>query len=209
MSRAIACAALCFALGYSLDARAQENGDGSLTVEDDGDVEVQFLRSRALFQNALTINGLSVTSSTAMPCSMRDLASAVIPGCLLDTDICAADCPTSGVDFTCDCKTASRVVIGNTSSIGRTLHFRLYTDSTVPHDHIADRFWDADKTLNNPADNFDHLRTSRLDRDLYLIEFEDGLNGGDQDYNDLVAVVRVIPPGCSGSNPPAYCTASV
>src|SRR5262249_11441547 len=39
--------------------------------------------------------------------------------------------------------------------------------------------------------NFDHVRTTQLAPGVYQMAWEDKPNGGDQDFNDLIAVVRV------------------
>lgn len=50
----------------------------------------------------------------------------------------------------------------------------------------------------NNSDNFDHVRTTPLQAaqypgQIFLMAWEDTPNGGDNDFNDLIVVVRIVP----------------
>lgn len=127
-------------------------------------------------------------------------------------------------DFTCDCNSNSPFIdlgtLGNLSGATQaTLDFQLYvaTDRTaVTNNKVAyDIVYDADPasannhlaaTDTNPT--FAHLRATPLDCPggqtcttgaVWLLEWEDGVSGGDADYNDLVAIVRSVPQDCVNS----------
>lgn len=75
---------------------------------------------------------------------------------------------------------------------GTTLNFRLCTDTST--DLPCADIWSSDPAQN--SDHFDHVRITPVHADkypgqIYQLAWEDLASGGDQDFDDLIAVLRV------------------
>src|SRR5262249_15474331 len=178
---AICTAILAILIGGQL-AHPQENPDGSFTLDVGGDVDVQLIFSKAPFRNAFLIVKPSTEPATCT------IGSTILSQCFLDTGPCTV-CPQSTPgDVSCECIFNATEFLGNFPA-GTTFQSQLQVDEG--RDGTIDHIWYWDKSLN--ADNFDHLRTFQLYDGTWILEWEDAFGGGDQDFNDLVAMIRVRP----------------
>lgn len=71
---------------------------------------------------------------------------------------------------------------------GSELIFRLDVTNTSRTYYSGE----TDNPGRNP-DSFQHLRVTQLADDLYELAWEDLFNGGDEDYNDMIFTLSVVP----------------
>ncbi len=76
---------------------------------------------------------------------------------------------------------------------GTVLSFNLCAQEDA-NPATCEHVWSSDKALN--SDNFDHVKTTPIHATdypgkIFQLAWEDLTNGGDQDFNDLIAVVRI------------------
>jgi len=195
-------------------------------------VQIQFVYSKAFFVDQLVLNNGGATGLNS--CTYTHYSGSAINNCIFDEGICGPDVNTSGTpcaqpfapgDYTCDCYSNSAFVnVGTVSALGGNasnqvqLDFQLYVATQrakdgsgfVPANIRYDGDPNAASNVWDPSDTnhaFDHLHISPLDTSgsTLLLEWEDGVSGGDADYNDLVAVVRVVPSDCVAAGASPFC----
>ncbi|MBC2712319.1 MAG: DUF4114 domain-containing protein [Desulfosarcina sp.] len=158
----------------------------NLTLPTGGRVAVELINSYADYHDtlsltspnaAIVLTGCEVEAINALP---LELLSAKISqhGCRVELD---ADPSTAGVQ---------------PFNAGDILEFNLcaQTDSDPA---TCEFFWSSNPGIN--SDGKDHVKTTELysgDPDVggrvFLLEWEDQYDLGDEDFNDLIAVVRVV-----------------
>ncbi|HEU4522362.1 MAG TPA: DUF4114 domain-containing protein, partial [Thermoanaerobaculia bacterium] len=154
-----------------------------LTLTQGGRVSIELITSDATFRNTMSIASPAV-GIAARGCQLEPSTGlSGIPiisektsqrGCRVELD---ADPATAGIQ---------PFVAGAT--------FRFNFCAQTDADAACEFVWSSDASSN--SDGFDHVRTTALnDADypgrIFKLEWEDREGGGDLDFNDLVAVVRV------------------
>lgn len=154
-----------------------------LTLPVGGKVSIELLFSDADFHNTLAIASPGVAIA-ATGCNLEPavgLTGTLVlsektsqHGCRVDLD---ADPSTPGIQ---------------PFPAGATIRFSMCAQTNP--DPQCEFVWSSDPSQN--PDGFDHLRTTQLHPaefpgKIYQLAWEDQNNGGDQDFNDLVAVLRV------------------
>lgn len=155
----------------------------NLTLPTGGRVTIELLTSDAVFSNTLSVASLNV-SVAITGCQLEPAGGLTgVPivsekrsqhGCRVDLD---ADPATPGIQG---------------FNAGTSLEFRLCAQTNS--DANCEFIWSSDPSQN--ADNFDHVSTTPIHPTdfpgrIFQLAWEDLENGGDQDFNDLIAVVRV------------------
>jgi len=154
-----------------------------LPIPNGGRVTVELIFSDAQFRNTLSLN--SPTASIASSGCKLEAADGLgglrllsekqsQRGCRVDLD---ADPATAGIQG---------------FPANSTLEFRFCAQTDG--DAACEFVWSSNPANN--SDNFDHVRTTPLfpanfPGQIFQLAWEDKENGGDQDFNDLIAVVRV------------------
>jgi hypothetical protein len=179
MRRGILCTLSLLSIGFTAGhARASD-----LTLSTGGRVSMELLFSDATFHNTISIvspgvavaatgcklepsDGLGGTRVLSEKTSQR--------GCRVDLD---GDPSTPGLQ---------------PLPAGATIRFNLCAQTDA--DPACEFVWSSDPSQN--SDGFDHLRITQLHPaefpgKIYQLAWEDESNGGDQDFNDLIAVLRV------------------
>lgn len=171
----------CFLLFTGITGSYAHAND--LTLVTGGRVSIELLFSEADFHNTLSIvspgvavvatgcklepsNGLGGTYVLSEKTSQR--------GCRVDLD---ADPGTPGIQ---------------PFAAGASVRFNMCAQTNP--DPACEFVWSSDPSQN--SDGFDHLRTTQLHPAefpgrIYQLAWEDQSGGGDQDFNDLIAVLRV------------------
>ena len=237
---------LLVVLGVGILTAGSARAQNHLVIDpsESGDIEVQFVYSKAYFQNALALGTADTAVTFPADPYMTAAGSPIMSPAadlsqvLFDEGVCAPDtnrtaggsCSDNGTitagciqafDCTCDCQGNKPFFrIGDTTTLGRDLDFQLYTferpspqDTSITAPTVPTRRLDSDpaSSLNyHPGDadvTTPRVIYTRLGTNTYLMTWEDGVSLGDKDYNDMVAIVRVVPSNCNVSSPPAYCTA--
>src|SRR5262249_32425865 len=155
----------------------------NLTLPVGGKVSIELLSSDAVFHNTLSIVAPTVqTPITGCKLEPSDGLSGVkilseklsVHGCRVTLD---ADPSAAGIQ---------------PFAPGTTLKFNMCAKHSA--NPACDDVWSSDPAEN--SDGFDHVRTIELHaadypNRIFQLGWEDTAGGGDQDFNDLVAVVRV------------------
>lgn len=179
MRRGVLCTLSLLFVGFTAGhARASD-----LTLPTGGRVSIELLFSDADFHNTLSIVSPGVAVA-ATGCKLepadglggiRVLSEKTSQrGCRVDLD---ADPGTPGIQ---------------PFPAGATIRFNMCAQTNA--DPACEFVWSSDPSQN--SDGFDHLRTTPLHPaefpgKIYQLAWEDQNNGGDQDFNDLIAVLRV------------------
>ena len=170
-------AGLCLLL-VSVAASASD-----LTLSQGGRVSLELISSEAAFRNTLAIvspafavaaRGCQIEPATGLTGTPIMSEKTSQRGCRVELD---ADPATPGPQ---------------PFAAGTTFRFNFCAQTDA--DAQCEFVWSSNQASN--SDNFDHLRTTALnDTDypgrIFRLEWEDKENGGDLDFNDLVAVLRV------------------
>jgi uncharacterized repeat protein (TIGR01451 family) len=149
-----------------------------LTLPTDGRVTVELITSDAAFRNTLAIAspavGVAITGCKLEPAS--NLSGVPIlseklsqHGCRVELD---SDPGTAGIQ-----PFAASTVL--------RFNFCAQTDA----DPECEFVWSSDPGSN--SDNMDHVKTTTIAPGVFRLAWEDTENLGDNDFNDLIAVVRV------------------
>jgi hypothetical protein len=174
---------LCMALAFMICAFVSPARGANLTLTTGGRVTVELLFSDAAFRNTLSVASPSV--------------AAAITGCKLEpadglsgVRILSEKASQRGCRVELDADPATPGIQG--FAVGATFEFRLcaQTDS----DPQCEFVWSSNSGSN--PDSFDHVRTTPIrpvefPGQIFQLAWEDLENGGDNDFNDLIAVVRV------------------
>ncbi len=154
-----------------------------LTIPNGGRVTLELIFSEAEFSNTL-----SVTSPGA---------SIAISGCKLEPAdglgglrILSEKQSQRGCRVDLDADPAAAGIQGFAANTTFEFQFCAQTDA----DAACEFVWSSNPAEN--SDNFDHVQTTQLfpatyPGRIFQLAWEDKENGGDQDFNDLVAVLRV------------------
>jgi hypothetical protein len=175
------CVALLLAILAS-DRTARVAAAANLTLTVGGRVSVELLFSDAQFHNTLSVvsPGVTTTSGCALEPATGLTGVPVLSekvsqrGCRVELD---SDAGTAGIQ---------PFAAGTTFTFG----FCAQTDA----DAACEFVWSSNSALN--SDGFDHVQTTAIHPadfpgQIFQLAWEDKENGGDQDFNDLVALVRV------------------
>jgi hypothetical protein len=180
MKKGIAnCVVLILVVGLCVSQAA----GADLLIPTAGRVTIEAIFSEADFSNTLSVNsptvGIAITGCDLEPAvglgGMHILSEKISQrGCRVDLD---ADTTTDGVQG----------FPANT-----TFEFGMCAQTDA--DAECEFVWSSDPTKN--SDGFDHVMTTELfptdfPGQIFRLEWEDLENGGDQDFNDLIVVVRV------------------
>ncbi len=144
-----------------------------------GRVTIELIGADALFSNTLAVSspaaGVATTGCQLQPADglsgVRILSEKLSQrGCRVDLDANAATSAIEGF------------------AANTTFEFQMCAQTMS--DDQCEFVWSSNPANN--TDGFDHVRTTTLVAGkAYEMSWEDTENGGDQDFNDLVAVVRV------------------
>jgi hypothetical protein len=157
----------------------------NLTIPAAGRVTVELVSSDADFSNTLAVFTPNVATSisgcklepatglTGVPVLSEKISQR---GCRVDLDF---DPATAGIQG----------FPANT-----TFEFRFCAQ--IDADDDCEFVWSSNPANNVPVDAFDHLKTTPLfatdfPGQIFQLAWEDEQGGGDQDFNDLIAVIRV------------------
>ena len=157
----------------------------NLTLPKGGRVTIELLQSDAAFHNTLSI--LSPTVSKAITgCDPVENVTG-----LSGVHLASQKLSQRGCRIVLDANPGTNDRIDGFPD-GQTIEFQLCAQ--IDADPACEFVWSSNPTKN--SDGFDHLRITELFETAYpsrifRIEWEDLPNGGDNDFNDFVAVVRV------------------
>lgn len=155
-----------------------------LTITAGGKVTIELVSSDANFSNTLSM--ISPTGAAVNFTGCQQESSPELPGlklvsekqsqhgCRVELD---ADAATPGIQ---------------PFAAGTVFRFNLCSQENA--DPNCEHVWSSDPALN--SDGFEHLRTSAVHPDafpgrFFQLSWEDLPHGGDMDFNDLIAVLRV------------------
>lgn len=156
----------------------------NLTLPKGGRVTIELLQSDAAFHNTLSI--LSPTVSKAITgCDVESVTG------LSGIHLGSQKLSQRGCRIVLDADPGTNDRIDGFPD-GKTIEFQLCAQ--IDADPACEFVWSSDPTKN--SDGFDHLRITPLfeadyPNRIFRIEWEDLPNGGDKDFNDFIAVVRV------------------
>lgn len=150
----------------------------NLVTPIEGRVTIELITSEAAFSNTLSV--ISPTASIAASGCRLEAAGGLTGlrvlsekqsqrGCRVDLD---ADPSTAGI----------QPFPANT-----TFEFGMCAQTEADPD--CEYTWSSDPSNN--SDNFDHVQTTEVAPNVFQLAWEDLEGGGDQDFNDLIVVVRV------------------
>lgn len=149
-----------------------------LTIQLAGRVSIELITSDALFSNTLSI----ITPTASIAATGCDLEPA---GGLTGLLVLSEKLSQRGCRVDLDADPATAGIQGFAANT--TFEFRMCAQ-TDP-DPQCEFIWSSNPSNN--SDNFDHVQTTTLAPGVYQLAWEDIENGGDMDFNDLVAVVRI------------------
>jgi hypothetical protein len=156
----------------------------NLTLPKGGRVTIELLQSDAAFHNTLSI--LSPTVSKAITgCDVESVTG------LSGVHLGSQKLSQRGCRIVLDADPGTNDRIDGFPD-GKIIEFQLCAQ--IDADPACEFVWSSDPTKN--SDGFDHLRITPLfeadyPNRIFRIEWEDLPNGGDKDFNDFIAVVRV------------------
>ena len=179
--RKVSIGLLVFALTVSLLATHAAGANLTLTVG--GGVSIELVFSEAAFRNTLSI----VSPAVAIAASGCKLEPAIG---LLGVQILSEKVSQRGCRVDLDADPATPGVQPFPMGTIFTFGFCAQTNP----DPNCEFVWSSNPASN--SDGFDHLRTTPLfptqfPGRIFQLAWEDQQNGGDQDFNDLIAVLRV------------------
>jgi uncharacterized repeat protein (TIGR01451 family) len=155
----------------------------NLTIGAAGRVSIELVGSDAAFRNTL-----SVASPTV---------AIAVSGCKLEpalgitgTQVLSEKTSQRGCRVDLDSDPATPGIQG--FAAGTTFEFRMCAQTNA--DPQCEFVWSSNQASN--PDNFDHVRITAVNPvefpgQIYRLGWEDTSGGGDQDFNDLIAIVRV------------------
>lgn len=176
-------AASCVVVILVIGSYISQAAGANLTIPTAGRVTIELIFSDAAFRNTLSVNSPTVGAAIS-GCSLEPAGG--LPGLLiLSEKISQRGCR---VDLDADPVTGG--IQGFPANTTFEFRFCAQTDA----DPACEFVWSSDPTQN--SDNFDHVMTTPLfptdfPGQIFQLAWEDLENGGDQDFNDLIAVVRV------------------
>ena len=170
-----------FALGLLIVSASASGAD--LTLTQGGRVSIELITSDAAFRNTMSVGspavgiaarGCQLEPATGLPGQAIISEKTSQRGCRVELD---ADAATAGIQ---------------PFAAGATFRFNFCAQTDADAD--CEFVWSSNAASN--SDGFDHVRTTALsDADypgrIFKLEWEDKPDGGDMDFNDLVAVLRV------------------
>ena len=154
-----------------------------LTLTTGGRVSLELISSEAAFRNTLAIASPSIALA-ARGCQLEPATG------LTGTAIMSEKTSQRGCRVELDSDPATAGVQGFAAGTSFRFNFCAQTDADVACEFV----WSSNAASN--SDGFDHVRTTALSDAAYpgrifRLEWEDREGGGDLDFNDLVAVLRV------------------
>lgn len=176
MTRGTRLVALAWLLSASVPVPALGE---DLTLPSDGRVVIELIGSQANYRNtlsvvspavAIAVRGCGLEGAGGLP-GVHVLSERQSQrGCRVELD---ADAATPGLQ---------------TFTAGTTLRFGFcaQTDSDAACEHV----WSSDPSQN--GDDEDHVRTTQVAPGAFRLNWEDLPDLGDEDFNDLIVVVRVV-----------------
>jgi hypothetical protein len=167
--------ALCLAAGSAVA--------GNVTIGQAGRVSVELISSEAAFRNTLSL----VSPAAGKPITGCDLEPADGLGGLR---LLSEKISQRGCRVTLDSDTTTAGIQGFASGTVLKFNFCAQTDA----DDQCEFIWSSDPAENDDA--FDHVLVTPIAAAthpgaIFRLSWEDKENGGDMDFNDLIAVVRV------------------
>jgi uncharacterized repeat protein (TIGR01451 family) len=183
-SRAAARAVVIIALALMWHASAGRASAADLTLSTGGRVSVELVNSDASFSNTLSlvspgnvaarVVGCRVESSPQLPGLKLVSEKPSQHGCRIELD---ADASTPAID---------------PFEAGTILRFNLCSQEDADPD--CEHVWSSDPASN--SDGFEHVATravhaAEFPGRIFQLNWEDLPGGGDRDFNDLIAVLRV------------------
>lgn len=172
---------LCLAAFVVLSAGGA--GATDLTLTTGGRVSIELISSEAAFRNTLAV-GAPAIGIAARGCLLEPATG------LIGTPVLSEKTSQRGCRVELDADAATAGIQPFASGTVFDLRFCAQTDADVECEFV----WASNPASNSDA--FDHLRTTALSSTTYpgrifRLEWEDTTGGGDLDFNDLVAVLRV------------------
>lgn len=149
-----------------------------LTVPVAGRVSVELITSDAAFSNTLAVT----TAGVGVAASGCNLEPA---GGLAGVHVLSEKISQHGCRVELDADTTAPGIQGFAANAKIEFGMCAQTDS----DDACEYLWSSDPSEN--SDNFDHVRTTELSTGVFQLAWEDKPEGGDEDFNDLIVVVRV------------------
>jgi uncharacterized repeat protein (TIGR01451 family) len=164
---------------HSSEARATD-----LTLTTGGKVSVELISSDAAFSNTMSITSPAGIAIVSTGCQVE--ASPQLPG----LKIVSEKQSQHGCRVTLDADPATSGI--QPFSAGTTFTFNLCSQENA--DPNCEHVWSSNPASN--SDGFDHLRTTpvhpaQFPGQIFQLGWEDLSGGGDMDFNDLIAVLRV------------------
>ena len=155
----------------------------NLTIGAAGRVSIELVGSDAAFRNTLSV----VSPTVAIAVSGCKLEPALG---LTGTQVLSEKTSQRGCRVDLDSDPATPGIQG--FAAGTTFEFRMCAQTNA--NPQCEFVWSSNQTSN--SDNFDHVRTTAVNPvefpgQIYRLGWEDTSGGGDQDFNDLIAIVRV------------------
>jgi uncharacterized repeat protein (TIGR01451 family) len=156
----------------------------NLTLTTGGKVTIEFLFSDASFSNTLSI--VSPTAAIAIT-GCKDVPVSPLPG----LHVSSAKTSQRGCRVELDADPAAPGI--QPFAAGTTFEFRLCADNNG--DGTCNNVWSSNPALN--SDRKDHVITTPLHPaefpgKIFQMAWEDLPNLGDMDFNDFIAVIRVV-----------------
>jgi hypothetical protein len=175
---AISCVGILLVAFYSAPAAG-----ANLTLTTGGRVTIELLFSEADFRNTLSV--IAPTVTVAIRGCKLEPADGLTGEHILSENISQRGCR---VELDADPSTPGIQPF----AAGTTFTFGLCAQTNP--DPTCEFLWSSDPAQN--SDGFDHLRTTPLrpadfPGQIFQLAWEDLPGGGDSDFNDLIAVVRV------------------
>ena len=155
----------------------------NLTIGASGRVTIELVGADAAFRNTLSIASPTVAIAVT-GCKLEPAVG------LSGVQVLSEKTSQHGCRVELDSDPATPGIQG--FAAGTTFEFKMCA-KTSPGPNCS-FVWSSNKSSN--PDNFDHVKTTEVDPvnfpgQIYRLAWEDTSGGGDQDFNDLIAQVRV------------------
>lgn len=156
----------------------------NLSIGASGRVSIELVGSDAAFRNTLSVASPSNVAIAVSGCKLEPADG------LTGTRLLSEKNSQRGCRVDLDSDPSTPGIQG--FAAGTTFEFRMCAQTNA--DANCEYVWSSNPSSN--SDNFDHLQTTAVNPvdfpgQIYRLNWEDKPNGGDKDFNDLIATVRV------------------
>ncbi len=178
MKKIVVIAGTLVLLVLVLSLLASPAAAANLVIPGAGRVSIELITSEASFSNTLSV----ISPNVGVAASGCNLQPAVGLG---GVHVVSEKSSQHGCRVDLDSDTTTDGIQG--FAAGTTFEFGMCAQTDA--DDACEFVWSSDP--GNNSDNFDHVQTTTLATGVFQLAWEDLENGGDQDFNDLIVVVRV------------------